>query len=73
MRDSLRQRAQFIIARGQCISCRLAHARPQICFALIHFDFLKPLICLTRNRRVREKDLDCNKDRAAKRRAIARA
>ena len=61
--DSLRQRAQFIIARSQCISCRLAHAQPQTCFAFIHISLFKSVTCLARNPRVREKDLDCNKDR----------
>src|SRR6266487_1836923 len=62
MRDSLRQRARFIIARSERISRRIAHARPQIRFAFVHVD-LKPLICLTRNRHVREKDLYCSRGR----------
>ena len=67
VRDSLRERASFIIACSECISRRITHARPQIRFPFIHVDFLKPLTCLTRNRRVREKDLGCSRDHAAKR------
>src|SRR6266481_7073841 len=44
VRDSLRQRAQFIIARTQCISRRLAHAQPQTCFAFVHISLFKGLL-----------------------------
>src|SRR6266487_517774 len=64
MRDSFRQRARFIIARSERISRCIAHARPQICFAFIHVDLLKPLIRLTKNPLFCEKDSDYNRDRA---------
>src|SRR5947208_764374 len=72
-RDPLGERASLIIARRECISRCITRAHPQIRFALVHVEFLKPLTCLTRNRPVREKDLDCNKDRGAKRQPNDRA
>jgi hypothetical protein len=44
MRDSLCQRARLIIARSERISRPIAHACPQIRFAFVHVDLLKPLI-----------------------------
>ena len=61
----LRERTCLVVARGERSLGGTAQPRPSFPFTLVHVDLTKQFNCLTKNRRAREKDLDCNRGRAA--------
>ena len=73
LRKFLPKRFNAIITSAQCVLRTRIDALPQILFSLVHFDTNCGFTCLARNRRVREKDLDCNKDPAPQYRTSAHA
>src|SRR5205809_5127198 len=67
LRKLLSERRGAIVTSVKIVSGTGLDTLPEIFFALGHLFQFGGSICLARNRRVREKDLDCNKDRAAER------
>src|SRR5207249_6738014 len=62
LRKFLPERFNAIITGVQCALCTSIDALPQILLRLVHSDTNCGFTCITKNRGVRERDLDCNKD-----------